>query len=403
MKTTPSAGWSRRLWDWYKSPSFGRCAWMMVGVIGCVIVTAELVRPAHGHTSPPQPATPQHPAPVGRPAAPEAPLELMDNGDIYVRAGTRVEKKLASSVLAFERVSIPVLTVTGTVVAKLSETSPSVERNWHFNDPELMQSYFELLQDRTEVAFDEKQLAKIKELSAASVKSHKAIVQRLQKLVSGGTDTQKDLASAETELAHAELQGQKEVFEAEATLQKGLTTRNSLVRKLAQRGVEVDTLDNAPAGTVIVVAEVPESKIGEVQDGNSCSASFYGIPGKTFPGHVGQPAPVLSPEGRTLRVPFEVLDSQRQLRPGMFAEVALGTDERDALFAPADGLLHIGTLDYLMVEVTPRKWQATPVRAGEPLGGRIEVLSGVKAGQRVMGNGAILLKPLIVQALQKKS
>lgn len=375
---------------------------MMVGVIGCLFVTLELVRPAHGRTPDSQSSPQQHPAPPRRPEPPAAPLELLDNGDIYVLQGTRVEKKLASSVLAFERVSIPVLTVTGTVVAKLSEVSPSAERNWHFNDPELMQSYVELLQDRTEVAFDEKQLAKIKELSAASVKSHKAIVQRLQKLVTGGTDTQKDLASAETELAHAELQGQKEVFEAEAALQKGLTARNSLVRKLAQRGIEVDTLDNAPGGTVVIVAEVPESKIGEVKEGNSCSASFYGIPGQTFPGHVGVSAPVLSAEGRTLRVPFEVPDTERQLRPGMFAEVALGTDERNALFAPADGLLHIGALDYLLVEVAPHKWHAVSVRTGEPLGGRIEILSGVEAGKRVMGNGAILLKPLIVQALLKK-
>jgi cobalt-zinc-cadmium efflux system membrane fusion protein len=373
---------------------------MMVGVIGCLFVTVELVRPAHGHTNDSK-SSPEHPAPSRRPAPPAAPLELRDNGDIFVVAGTRVEKKLATSVLAFERVSIPVLTVTGTVVARLSEISPSVERNWHFNDPELMQAYVDLLQDRTEVAFDEKQLAKIKELSAASVKSHKAIVQRLQKLVTGGTDTQKDLASAETELAHAELQGQKEVFEAEAALQKGLTARNSLVRKLAQRGIETDTLDNAPGGTVVVVAEVPESKIGEVQEGNCCSATFYGLPGRSFPGHVGVAAPVLAAEGRTLRVPFEVPDPQRQLRPGMFAEVALGTDERDALFAPADGLLHIGALDYLLVEVAPQTWHPTAVRAGEPLGGRIEILSGVETGKRVMGNGAILLKPLIVQALQK--
>jgi multidrug efflux pump subunit AcrA (membrane-fusion protein) len=233
------------------------------------------------------------------------------------------------------------------------------------------------------------------------VKSHKAIVERLRKLVTGGTDAPKDLASAETELAHAELQGQKEVFEAEAALQKDLTQRNSLVRKLAQRGIELETLDQAKAGTVLVVAEVPESKIGEIQDGHSCYASFYGFPGRKFPGHVGRPAPILSEQGRTLRVPFELPDPDRQLRPGMYAEVALGTDERDALFAPSDGLLHIGAVDFLLVETTASLWKPTPVHAGEPLGGRIEILSGVKAGERVMGNGAILLKPLILQALQK--
>lgn len=374
---------------------------MLVGVAGCAFVTAELVRPAHGHTPDAQHTGQSHPV-KRRPEAPAAPLELLDSGEIRVVPETRLAKKLATVVLAPERVSIPVLTVTGTVVARLSEVSPSIERSWHFNDPELVQSYVDLLQARTEVGFTEKQLAKIKELSEASVKSHKAIVLRLKKLVTGGTDAPKDLASAETELAHAELQGQKEVFEAEAALQKSLTERNSLARKLAQRGIELETLDEAPAGTVVVVAEVPEAKIGELQDGDACSATFYGFPGRSFPGHVGNPAPILSAEGRTLRVPFEVPDPERRLRPGMFAEVALGTDERDALFAPSDGLLHIGADDYLLVETSPNHWQAVTVHAGEPLGGRIEIVSGVTAGQRVMGNGAILLKPLIVQALQRK-
>ena len=40
--------------------------------------------------------------------------------------------------------------------------------------------------------------------------------------------------------------------------------RDSLVRKLAQRGIEMETLDQAKVGTVVVVAEVPEAKIGEI-------------------------------------------------------------------------------------------------------------------------------------------
>lgn len=374
---------------------------MIVGVIGCLFVTAELISSGKGHASTSQTEA-QAPA-EPRPTSPSSPLTLTDSGDIVVEPGTRLAKKLVIGTLAKERVSIPVLTVTGTIVARLSEISPSIERNWHFNDPELRQIYVDLLLSRNEVAFAEKQLDKIKELSAASVKSHNAIVVRLKKLVAGGTDAPKDLASAETELAHAELQGQKETFDAEATLQKALTNRGSLRRKLAQSGIDEEVLDQAKVGTVIVVAEVPEARIADVHEDNACSAQFYGFPGKSFPGHVGRPAPVLSSEGRTLRVPFELPDAERRLRPGMYAEVALGTDERDALFAPADGLLHIAADDYLIFETSPNTWRAQPVHAGEPNGGRIEILSGGEAGRRVMGNGAILLKPLVVQGLARKS
>jgi hypothetical protein len=119
-------------------------------------VTAELISSGKGHASTSQTET-QAPA-EARPTTPVSPLTLTDSGDILVEPGTRLAKKLAIGTLAKERVSIPVLTVTGTIVARLSEISPSIERNWHFNDPELRQIYVDLLQSRTEVAFAEKQL-----------------------------------------------------------------------------------------------------------------------------------------------------------------------------------------------------------------------------------------------------
>ena len=39
-------------------------------------------------------------------------------------------------------------------------------------------------------------------------------------------------------------------------------------------------------------------------------------------------------------------------------------------------------------------------RSSEVRGSRIETLHGVKAGDKVLGKGAILLKPFVVQAVQ---
>ena len=48
----------------------------------------------------------------------------------------------------------------------------------------------------------------------------------------------------------------------------------------------------------------------------------------------------------------------------------------------------------------PGTWQITEVQIGELQGSDVEVLSGVKAGERVLGQGAILLKPVVVRCLQ---
>ena len=43
---------------------------------------------------------------------------------------------------------------------------------------------------------------------------------------------------------------------------------------------------------------------------------------------------------------------------------------------------------------------AVEVQAGDANGGDVEVLSGLQAGQKVLGKGAVLLKPFVVRALQ---
>jgi hypothetical protein len=43
-------------------------------------------------------------------------------------------------------------------------------------------------------------------------------------------------------------------------------------------------------------------------------------------------------------------------------------------------------------------WQISDCVAGVAHGTKMEITSGMVAGQRVIGRGAILLKPLVVQA-----
>jgi hypothetical protein len=88
---------------------------------------------------------------------------------------------------------------------------------------------------------------------------------------------------------------------------------------------------------------------------------------------------------------------------------------------PADGVLHVGRGDYVLAAadtgsgaLTPRVpsgargesatvWRVTEVRVGEVRNGRVEVIAGLRAGDRVIGLGAILLKPFVVQSVQDEA
>ena len=349
------------------------------------------------------PLKPQSPS-TGTDAATNAEaVRLVGPRLVAVKADTALEKKLAVAVVESERISTPVLKVTGSIVARLPAGKGSSEGRWDFNAPELATAYADWLKARAEVPFNEKQLTTIRELTAARVGAQTKVVERLEKLVKAGTDPEKDLVTAKADLLQAKLQGQKDEHEAETALKNSVRTRTTLERQLFQAGIDPELLLKDADGMAIVVAEVPEARIGLVQAKQSCEARFFAFPNEKFSGRVGSLAPTLSKERRTLRVFFEVDDPQSRLKPGMFAEIGLGTDPRQTLLVPADGVVHVGRADYVFVAAEPGQWKVTEIKAGEQHGQRVEVLDGLKPGDRVIGAGAILLKPIAVQAVHEGS
>ena len=319
---------------------------------------------------------------------------------VSISPDTPLGRKLEVAPVGSESVSAPLLTVTGSVVAQLRPGSAPAEDRWQFSTPELLSAYTDWRKSNGDVELAEKQLKEIRELTEDRIATQKKLVERLRKLVEAGTDAPKDLAVEEGNLRQATIQGRKDIIEAETAVRAAARNRAGLERQLSQAGADPHMLSREPEGTVIVVADVPEVKVGLVREGQACQARFYSFPGRIFTGKVSSLAPTISKERRTLRVLFELADPEGRLRPGMFADVGLGTDARDALMAPADGVLHVGLGDYVLVEAGPGVWKITEVRVGEVRGSRVEVLQGVRPGDRILGKGAILLKPYVVQAVQ---
>ena len=333
------------------------------------------------------------------PSQNSAVVQLVGPRLIAVQAGSLLEKKLAIVPASREQITTPVLTVTGSVVAHLRAGSEPAEDRWQFSSPELLTTYADWQKARTEVDFAEKQLNKTRELTTARLTAQTKVVERLRKLVAAGTEAIKDLAAEEANLLQTQLEGQKAVFEAEAAVKVAARNRAALERQLFQAGVDPHLLARADEGATIVMADVPEVKVGLVAAGQACEARFYGLPEMVFPGKVSSLAPTLSGERRTLRVFFELNDQHGRLKPGMYAEIGLGTDPRQTVLLPADSVLHVGHSDYVLVETEPGVWRVTEVKVGEQDGTRVEILDGLQGGERVIGNGAILLKPVVAQAV----
>jgi len=301
------------------------------------------------------------------------------------------------------QIATPTLTVTGVVVASLRPGSGKGTDHWQFNSPELLTTFTDWQKATADITFTETQLAQTKQLADARVGAQQKLVDRMKKLVEAGTDTQKDLAAAEADLIQFQIQGRKEVHEAETAVRIARRTEAATARQLQQAGLEPELLQSTTSDLDIVMADVPEGLMSRVKIGQGCEARFFGFPDHLFCGKVRAIAPVLCKERRCLRALFAIADPEDQLRPGMFSDIGLGTDTREALLVPAEGIVHVGRSDYMLVRNGNVDWQVTEVQVGEFHESGMEILGGLHAGDQVAGQGAILLKPFIIQALQLPS
>jgi membrane fusion protein, copper/silver efflux system len=144
-------------------------------------------------------------------------------------------------------------------------------------------------------------------------------------------------------------------------------------------------------GTVWLNAAVPEAQAGSVRIGQSASATLAAFPGETFGGRVLAVLPTAQADSRTLTVRIELANRGGRLRPGMFANVALGGTASTALLVPSEAVIRTGTRTLVMLAIGNGRYQPAEVRAGREGGGQTEILEGLVAGEKVVASGQFLL------------
>lgn len=320
---------------------------------------------------------------------------------IQIQGGHVIEKKLQIAKVERTRISVPIQQVTGTIAASLRPGIGQDSNNWQFNTPEALTTFTDWEKAKSDISYSQKRLTTVQELVDAKIAYQKDYEAQVIGAGTKGAISDFTIKKARLETIEAQLDGQKDIYEAENALRLARRSAASLALQLEQTGLEPAILMSATPEMDIVMADVPLGGISYVKIGQECKAAFVGVTGHVFDGKVNKIVPVISKERRSLRVLFVIHDPEDLLRPGMFAEIDMGTEAREALLAPAEGLVHVGRADYFLVAAEkPGTWRVTEVQIGEPFGSDVEVLDGLKAGDRVLGRGAILLKPVVVRSLQ---
>lgn len=329
-------------------------------------------------------------------------IEALGNGTFRLDPDSSLGRKLDTHVTEIRSVTTAALRVTGTVAASLRPVGPDRSIQWQFNDPDALAAYFDWRRAVIDVQFAERQVQRVAELNEVRMTSHQTIVERLERLVAAGTDSLADLQLAQAELLEARIEGSREIHESESELSIAQQEKAVAQRQLQLMGLDVQVLEQATSDVDVVVADVPEEYQARVRIGQSCEAIFFGMPRQIFTGTVQRISPTLSIERRALRVLFFVDDPDDQLRPGMFADIGLGTDPREAILVPATSMIHLGRNSFVFVRVAAQAdvWKLTQVEAGDARNGQAEILEGLSPGDEIISQNAILLKPVAAASLR---
>jgi Cu(I)/Ag(I) efflux system membrane fusion protein len=112
---------------------------------------------------------------------------------------------------------------------------------------------------------------------------------------------------------------------------------------------------------------------------------------KTFPGTVSDVLPQFDAATRTLKVRLEVANAEYSLRPDMFVDIELPIQLPPAITVPADAVLDSGLKKTVFVDLGNGFFEPREVETGWRIGNRVEIVSGLKPGEKVVVSGNFLI------------
>ena len=132
---------------------------------------------------------------------------------------------------------------------------------------------------------------------------------------------------------------------------------------------------------------ISEKDVGSLRAGQDVTFAVDAFPGREFRGQVKTIYPSLEEKTRSLQVEAVVQNTDKSLKPGLFARVTLYTGPaRDTIVAPITALLYDSSTTKLFVAEGDRA-RERKVQIGRKYGEFMEIVEGIKAKEAVVTVG----------------
>lgn len=154
----------------------------------------------------------------------------------------------------------------------------------------------------------------------------------------------------------------------------------------------------ADLSTVWVLADVYEKDLARLPRSGEAVITTDAYPDRRFAGSLTYVSDLIDPKTRTAKVRCVVDNRDNLLKLDMFASVTIPTNERrQAIVVPVAAVQQVDNQPVVFVRKTPSQFERRRVTVGQTAGGVVEILSGVRAGDEIVGSGSFYLKTALLR------
>jgi membrane fusion protein, heavy metal efflux system len=289
--------------------------------------------------------------------------------------------------------------ISGKIVAVKSSLGDSVVPGQvlaTLDSVELGEALSRYHQSRTKLALAQSNMDRIKSLVEKKIAARKEILQ-----------AETDYKTAQTELHTDEerlslygfpvddLKGEshkRPLLPVRSPIGGIITEKHAIVGELSDPARSLYTV--ADLSSVWVLVDIHEKDLAKVRRGQGATVIVGAFPDMKFRGRITYLADLVDQATRTVKARVEVTNPGRKLKPEMFAtvELALATDAPAVLAIPEDAVQELDGRKLIFVAESDIEFEPRKVELGRASGGMVEVVSGLKEGDRYAVKGSFLLK-----------
>ena len=166
-----------------------------------------------------------------------------------------------------------------------------------------------------------------------------------------------------------------------------VSLRNISVGAIASQGTTIAQISDIDV--IKLDFPVPETMLRAIRPGQPIEARSAAYPDQPFRGVIHTIDTVVDPNTRAITVRARLANPERLLRPGMLLTVTIENAPRMAPSVPELAVVGEGDQRFVFVVDEQGRAHRRPVRTGARADGRIEILAGLRPGQRVVTEGVV--------------